>query len=342
MALVDLTKESVNRAVAEFRRLGREVFLAKYGFKPARDYFLIIDGEKFDSKAIAGVAHGFARPDLGKLFGRQFSGGEATVWKALSDLGFSVTKVEDRNPDWHRDELIVALNFYLKHRPRLPGKQSGQIAALSALLNSLGSLLHSEGAGATFRNINGVYMKLMNFRRFDPSYTATGAVGLTRGGRGDKLVWDEFAADPLRLSHTAQTIIAAISQKQDIPALDHGVSSESPYMSEAPEGRLITDMHRRRERSRKLIENKKKSVLMESGQLACEACGFDFALVYGPRGQGFAECHHTRPLSSYKPNEKTQLKDLAILCANCHRMIHSGPQWLSISELKQIIIGASR
>ena len=31
------------------------------------------------------------------------------------------------NPDWERDELIVALDFYLQHRPSPPSKNSQQI-----------------------------------------------------------------------------------------------------------------------------------------------------------------------------------------------------------------------
>src|SRR6202040_1126608 len=34
---------------------------------------------------------------------------------------------ESSNPDWARDELIVALNFYLQHRANPPGKDTEQI-----------------------------------------------------------------------------------------------------------------------------------------------------------------------------------------------------------------------
>jgi hypothetical protein len=35
----------------------------------------------------------------------------------------------DSNPDWTRDELILALDFYLQHRPNPPGKNSQEIQA---------------------------------------------------------------------------------------------------------------------------------------------------------------------------------------------------------------------
>jgi len=61
MALADLTEDSVRRALAQFRELGRDAFLERYGFGKARGYF-VVDGDLLcDSKAIAGAAHGFLR-----------------------------------------------------------------------------------------------------------------------------------------------------------------------------------------------------------------------------------------------------------------------------------------
>jgi 5-methylcytosine-specific restriction protein A len=53
MPLQDLTDPAaVGRAIAEFDQLGRDQFLAKYGFGKSRSYFLIQDGSTYDSKAI--------------------------------------------------------------------------------------------------------------------------------------------------------------------------------------------------------------------------------------------------------------------------------------------------
>ena len=80
MALSDLTEaQSVLRAVREFDEVGRETFLRKYGFGRSRSYFLVLNGESYDSKAIAGVAHGYQHPTLGALKPSDFSGGDATV-----------------------------------------------------------------------------------------------------------------------------------------------------------------------------------------------------------------------------------------------------------------------
>lgn len=89
--LSDLTSpDAVRRAARECDRLGRETFLEKYGFSEALRYFVRIDGKEYDSKAIAGVAYGFEHPRLGPLAPSEFSGGKATVQRALERLGFEV------------------------------------------------------------------------------------------------------------------------------------------------------------------------------------------------------------------------------------------------------------
>jgi putative restriction endonuclease len=35
-----------------------------------------------------------------------------------------------------------------------------------------------------------------------------------------------------------------------------------------------------------------------------------------------------------KDGDTTRLEDLALLCANCHRMIHRASPWLSVEELR--------
>ena len=80
--------------------------------------------------------------------------------------------------------------------------------------------------------------------------------------------------------------------------------------------------HLRRERSSKIVRKKKLSVLNEKGYLSCEICSFKFETLYGDRGKDFIECHHIIPLSELEPATLTKLEDLALLCSNCHRMIH--------------------
>jgi 5-methylcytosine-specific restriction enzyme A len=89
MALPDITHESVLLAIKEYDAVGREAFLTKHGFGKARGYLLRRDGKLYDSKAIAGVAHGYLAGQHA-LSSKDFSGGEQTVKKVLTDLGFDV------------------------------------------------------------------------------------------------------------------------------------------------------------------------------------------------------------------------------------------------------------
>ena len=95
MALSDLTTNSVLQAMAQFDELGREAFLDRYGFGRARGYFVLHDGKRYDSKAIVGAAHGFLGHGFKPLTSSDFSGGEKTVAKQLSALGFRVTEPGD-------------------------------------------------------------------------------------------------------------------------------------------------------------------------------------------------------------------------------------------------------
>lgn len=77
--------------------------------------------------------------------------------------------------------------------------------------------------------------------------------------------------------------------------------------------------HKRIERNQKLAK-KAKAVL----GYTCQICEMDFLTVYGGVGKEYIEAHHLTPLSQLK-GQKVVLdarKDFAVLCANCHRMIH--------------------
>lgn len=99
--------------------------------------------------------------------------------------------------------------------------------------------------------------------------------------------------------------------------------------------KLIT--HFRRERNPRIVSEKKAQVLKASGKLKCEACDFDFLEKYGELGYGFCEAHHKKPLSDSNRELETKLEDLAILCSNCHRMIHRTKPMMSVDEFKKLL-----
>jgi 5-methylcytosine-specific restriction protein A len=329
MALEDITDPSaVRRALDEFRKFGQTQFLQKYGFGASRGWMLVdADGQEFDAKAILGAAHAYQHPTLGPLPHSEFHGGLPTAIR-LRELGFKVTEPPvQRNPVWSRDELILALDLYMRHRPSFPDDKHPDVIELSTFLNRLAT--SATTTSDNFRNANGVAMKLQNFRRFDPSQRGK---GLSGGGKGEAEVWAVFAEDPERLRSAAAAIRAAV------PALEHYPSYSPEFgVAEAEEGKILTRLHQVRERDYRIVERRKTKALRENGTLHCEACGFNFSLKYGERGDGFIECHHTKPISTLQPAERTRIDDLILLCANCHRMVHSRRPWLTLNELKQII-----
>jgi 5-methylcytosine-specific restriction enzyme A len=175
-------------------------------------------------------------------------------------------------------------------------------------------------------------MKLFNFLRFDPNYTGA---GLTRGGKLEEVIWKEFANDREKLEKVANSMRSAISE---IPPPGDSEEAAIDEEEEFPEGRLLTQLHKRRERNPAIVRKKKNKVLNETGALACEVCGFDFYKAYGELGKGYAECHHRLPLYDLPTTKSTKLSDLSIVCANCHRMIHRIHSWKTVADLKEIYL----
>ena len=199
VAVSDVTTEGVEHALAEFDRLGRDAFLAQYGFGQAPGYFLLRDGRRYDCRAVVGVAHGYDRPDLGPLRPQDFAGSDATVAGCLGSLGFDVER-PSRNPSWAEEELILALRLYLNSG--LLDDANPAVVNLSRVLNALA--VHSVRPDPVrFRNPNGVAMKLANFAAIDPNHRGR---GMTRGGKRDAEVWQRYASDEDQLAVIAARI----------------------------------------------------------------------------------------------------------------------------------------
>jgi 5-methylcytosine-specific restriction protein A len=329
-----LTRASVLEALQQFDDTLRDAReWAHWEQNRAHKYAIVHRGRRYPVKKIASLANGVPVSE--------FIGGVDVghTNRLVQAVGFKVERLRGTNPDWVRDELILALTLYLKRRPNPPGKASRDVVGLSNLLNRLGERLFPPGERSeTFRNPNSVYMKLMNFRSLDPHYTHSGKKGLTGGADADEDVWKEFASDPERCARVAHAIETNLEEPGEAAFTDDTVDSG---VDEAAEGRVLTGKHVRRERNRKLVERKKQKALKELGKLSCEACGFDFETRYGQRGIGFIECHHTTPLSALAGGGTTHLKDLALVCANCHRIIHRGKHWLTLEELKAMFAAGS-
>ena len=101
------------------------------------------------------------------------------------------------------------------------------------------------------------------------------------------------------------------------------------------EGSISERLARTRARSRRLRDQKiREAMVANNGRLTCEVpgCGFDFFETYGELGRGFAHVHHVRLLAR-NGRTKTAVKDLKVVCANCHAMIHIGGKCRRLQEI---------
>lgn len=93
------------------------------------------------------------------------------------------------------------------------------------------------------------------------------------------------------------------------------------------------------------IKRSKKIVAQAKARhkAVCWACKLDFGEKYGALGVGYIECHHVDQLSGREGIDQiTSVDDLALLCSNCHRMVHMKTPCLTVDELRDIIAQAER
>jgi 5-methylcytosine-specific restriction enzyme A len=238
-----------------------------------------------------------------------------------------------RNPAWHRDEIILALDLYFsKERGSIDGKNP-KIVELSKVLNKL-PLFAERPDEEKFRNPNGVTLKLSNFLPFDPNYQGK---GMTGGSKLDEKIFKEYFDKRAELHAVASEIRKAAENEQLRIALQKVEDDDEAITDSVMEGQVLYKLHRYRERDKSIVARKKDQVFGLTGILACEACTFVFENYYGPIGKGFIECHHTTPLSQLKVASKTTLDSLSLVCSNCHRMLHKHIDTLSIPELRTML-----
>jgi 5-methylcytosine-specific restriction protein A len=323
MGMKDVTHGDVLKAIAEFDDLGREDFLKKYKRGKSTGYFLEHKGREYDSKAILGAAHEHA--GLGKL--EKFSGGEDATVKYLRRLNFRVVKSV---VNWTPDEMILACDFAKRHDWKWMPAEGPEVQELSELLRML-PIFAVEDRPLDFRSPGSVEAKVQNINTVRKNYGKK----KTNGSRLDEVVLKEFLDHPDEMAAAAEAIRSGIlsgelqKEYEAVPDIDDSDEDEG-----TPEGRLLKRKHLYRERDRKKREQKiEQHKKANNGKVACETCGFDFAEAYGSHGQDYIECHHVVPLSS-SGETTTYLKDLILVCSNCHRMIHRKSTWLTPDQLR--------
>lgn len=97
------------------------------------------------------------------------------------------------------------------------------------------------------------------------------------------------------------------------------------------EGARFKEEQEFRKRNSLLIKKKK-----DASDYKCEVCGFNFGEFYGNTGANFIEAHHLIMIADGK--RKSSMDDIALICSNCHSMVHKRKPPYSIEEVR-IMIG---
>ncbi|MCZ4318760.1 hypothetical protein O4H26_07145 [Aequorivita viscosa] len=177
-----------------------------------------------------------------------------------------------RNPKWHRDKIILALDLYFKLEPKQIHARNPATLELSKILNKLP--IHEERPDSIkFRNPNGVGLKLSNFLAIDQTYVVKGMQSFSKL---DKLVFEDFENQKGTLALIESNIKKTVLNE----ALNYklyAIGEETDdALSMAKEGMVIYRLHKYYERNTKLTNQKKSLHIKKYGQLDCEACDFNF------------------------------------------------------------------
>lgn len=217
-----------------------------------------------------------------------------------------------RNPDWTRDETILALDVVLSTWPKLPLKHSKRVQELSDVIRSLPEHATAE-KNDRFRNMDGVYMTLQNLASLHPDRSAQRR---RHTSRVDRAVWNTFWNRPHDVNLIAEQIRAGIRLVKDALPLE----TVDPF--EAIEGSVLARVHLLRERQRGFRPRVLRRVQAQHGLILCEACNVCVARDDDLVASAMFEVHHVVPLAQVVTTV-TRLSDLVLLCANCHRLLHA-------------------
>jgi len=130
----------------------------------------------------------------------------------------------------------------------------------------------------------------------------------------------------------AEQITVRRLTKVEVDEVEESVSSEDARETEflAFEGKATKAEVDLLFRNRTLVSIKK-----QLSDCRCEICNFKYQELYGQPGAGFIIAHHLKPISSGP--RVNRLEDIALVCANCHSIIHTKNPPYSIDEMKALI-----
>lgn len=176
------------------------------------------------------------------------------------------------------------------------------------------------------------YDLLLNAEHYPPKLIISLAAKFARGQE-----WSSRRFNAVEAKNYFINREYVVFDKKTGQPLPVGQIPEADEASAFPEGREKYRLHRSLERDPTIVRKAKEERLRRVGELRCEACDFSFRQVYGDMGTKFIEAHHIVPVSEIRGKTKTKISDLALVCANCHRMLHRAKSRITVAYLRTII-----
>lgn len=353
VGLGDVTQESVLRAVAECTRLGRRKFLRQYGFGTARRYVLVHDGQSYDSKAILGVAHGFATGEFWRSDDR--TGGLASAVSTLRRLGFDARDLGDP-PKPPSDSIYGEVPGYPPGSP-FANRREAQVARVHR--QGQAGICGTRAFGAESIIVSGGYKDDEDFGG-EIVYTGHGG----RDGAGNQvrdqtfddpgnaaLLTSQLSGQPVRVirgAHSSSKFAPATGLQYDglfrvtdswldrgsdghkicryrLEAFEYGEAVPKAVVQAdiaIPTGNLAPG--RRSSIVQRIIRSTTVSNRVKKlHDDTCQACGIRLEIA----GHGYSEGAHIRPLG-HGHGGPDVIANVLCLCPNCHTLFDGGSLYI--------------
>lgn len=223
------------------------------------------------------------------------------------------------NSPWTKEELALILDLYFFLEKEAIHCRDPRLTKLSEVLNHLPLREGVPLDTLRLRTPHEVWLKLYGCRTIDPHYRDPCQIPVSQP---DTSTFSKFTGDVKRIVSRARRI-RKVTEDNTVRAGLYGIKNGAEAATQTDKAESSFTLHQYLERtSNYSIWEKKLRVLSEYGGFACEVCGLDFMQRYGPRGFGYVEGHHRTPLAELSTETETTVEDLALVCANCHQMLH--------------------
>lgn len=347
MALSDLTREAVLRAILEHDAIGRDAFHTRYGYRNARAYVLVHEGRRYSSKAIAGAGHGFLAEASAPLRASEFSGGERTVARKLEQLGFEVVVDAKSGPVDAPYEVGRTYSRREEIHGEFGGQQQGGISTPEGPFVFLFTGEMGEQYGYKDGWTDGVFLYVGEGQRGDMEFVRGNKAIRDHAINGKELLLfeavkrngsyryaGEFACAGWHLRDardadgaTRRVIVFELVPLETDEDDQSGVETEAETslaaLRKAAFGAAVATSVANVRDARQVYYRRSRQVkeyVLARAKGRCEACGRE-APFTRTNGQPYLEPHHTRRVSDGGPDDP---RCVAAVCPNCHREIHHG------------------